>query len=60
MTALEFRAVRCPGDGAVVMEVATGLSRGKCPKCRRRVWAMANGHEVRVGMVDTPAVRLVS
>ena len=57
---LTFRAVRCPvcalrGERTVVMEIATGLSRGKCPACKRRVWASCDGHELRVGMVDAPA-----
>jgi len=58
---MEFHPVRCPNcasrgvrDVPVVMEIATGLSRGKCPDCRRRVWALANGREVRVGIVDAP------
>ena len=58
---MEFHAVRCPNCAErgihpvpVVLEVATGLARGKCPTCRKRVWASADGHEVRVAMVDAP------
>lgn len=42
------------------MEIATGLARGKCPVCKRRVWAHCNGREVRVGMVDAPQPRLAT
>ncbi len=55
---IEFRVVRCPRCDVVVMEIAMGLVRGKCPSCKHRVWASSNGHEVRVGMVDAPKVRL--
>ena len=55
---IDFRAVRCPACDVVVMEIATGLARGKCSGCKRRVWAMSNGSEVRIGMVDAPKVRL--
>ncbi|MCC6959229.1 MAG: hypothetical protein IT301_05230 [Dehalococcoidia bacterium] len=58
---MEFHAVRCPNcesrgvsPAPVVMEIATGLSRGKCPVCRKRVWASADGREMRVAMVDAP------
>lgn len=58
---MEFQAVRCPECEArgvrpvpVVLEIATGMSRGKCPKCGRRVWALCDGREVRIGMVDVP------
>ncbi|MGE0227757.1 MAG: hypothetical protein AB7I38_10960 [Dehalococcoidia bacterium] len=60
---LDFHVVRCPacaerGERPVVMEIATGLARGKCPACKRRVWAHCDGREVRVGMVDVPLPRL--
>lgn len=55
---MEFQPVRCPGCSVVVMEIATGMSRGKCPRCHRRVWALCDGHEVRIGMVDRPRERL--
>ena len=60
---LRFHAVLCPvcasrGCQTVVMEIATGLARGKCPVCKRRVWASCDGHEVRTGMVDSPATVL--
>lgn len=58
---MDFQPVRCPNCAArgvhpvpVVLEVATGLARGKCPVCRKRVWASADGREVRVAMVDAP------
>lgn len=69
MNGLDFQAVRCPecerrgvDPVPVVMEVAMGLARGKCPnrQCRRRVWALSDGRELRTGMVDTPVPRLLS
>jgi len=58
---VDFTPVHCPVCDSIVMEIATGLSRGKCPnrQCKRRVWAMSDGHEVRIGMVDAPKLRLV-
>lgn len=55
-----FFEVECPecrrrGGRQVVMEIATGLARGKCPHCKRRVWAASDGRELRIGMVDAPA-----
>ena len=44
----------------VVLEIATGLARGKCPACKRRVWAASDGDGVRVGMIDGPAKVLTS
>jgi Zn finger protein HypA/HybF involved in hydrogenase expression len=58
MSELAFHVVRCPRCGAVVMEIATGLARGKCPGCKRRVWAMADGKRLRLGIVDAPRARL--
>lgn len=55
---MEFQPVRCPSCAAVVLEIATGMSRGKCPGCKRRVWALCNGREVRIGLVDKPRERL--
>lgn len=57
---MEFQPVRCPSCGAVVMEIATGMARGRCPGryCRRRVWAVSDGSEVRIGMVDAPQRKL--
>jgi uncharacterized protein (DUF779 family) len=65
LTLMDFLAVRCPlcaqrgmRPAPVVLEVATGLARGKCPVCHKRVWASSDGHEVRVGMVDEPPARV--
>lgn len=55
-----FHVVRCPAclPAPVVLEIVTGLARGKCPQCKRRVWATSDGGQVRVGMVDIPLSRL--
>lgn len=57
---IEFRAVRCPAcrEHPVVMEIATGMARGKCRTCKRRVWALCDGREVRIGLVDSPQQRV--
>ncbi len=54
---MEFQPARCV-CGEVVAEIATGLVRVKCRACKRRVWVMCDGAEVRVGMVDSPLARL--
>lgn len=55
---VRFHVVRCPADQAVVLEIMVGASRGKCPVCKRRVWAMCDGEEVTVGMVDMAPKRV--
>ena len=57
---LTFKAVLCPVDRSVVMEVAKGLCRGKCPTCHKRIWASSDGSEVRVGIVDSAPKRLAA
>jgi phage FluMu protein Com len=49
---LEFRPVRCPECNTVVMDAAfTGQVRPLCPGCKRRVWAISDGSEIRIFMV---------
>lgn len=57
---MAFFPVACPRCGEIVMEIATGLVRVRCRgrSCKARVWAMSDGKEVRVGLVDKPLARL--
>jgi hypothetical protein len=58
VSAIEFRAVRCPRCRTVAGEIATGFARFKCPGCKKRVWAGCDGVQVRVLMADAPAARV--